>query len=57
MAIGRNFSSAFATDSLGLIINKSAAKALSWNPNIAVDKTVVGVGGDKGEHVPFHVMA
>jgi putative ABC transport system permease protein len=56
MATGRNFSSAFATDSSGMIINESAAKAFGWNNNTALDKTIVWVNSHKGDKFPFHVI-
>ena len=56
MAAGRNFSPAFATDSLGMIINETAAKTFGWNSNTAVGKMIVAVNSDRGRNVPFHVV-
>jgi len=56
MATGRNFSSVFATDSSGMIINESAAKAFGWNNNTALDKTIVWVNSHKGDKFSFHVI-
>ena len=56
IAAGRNFSPAFATDSLGMIINESAAKAFGWGTMNAIGKTVIRVNSDKGTNVPFHVV-
>ncbi len=56
MAAGRNFSPAFATDSLGMIINESAEKAFGWGTMNAIGKTVIRVNSDKGTNVPFHVV-
>jgi len=56
MAAGRNFSPAFTTDSLGMVINESAAKALGWNTNTAVGKTIVSINSDRGNNIPFHVV-
>src|ERR1700733_9636565 len=56
MTAGRNFSPAFTTDSLGMIINESAAKALGWNTNTAVGKTIVSVNSDRGNNIPYHVV-
>jgi putative ABC transport system permease protein len=56
MAAGRNFSPAFSTDSSGMIINESAAKAFGWDNNTALDKTIVWVNSDKGDKTPFHVI-
>ena len=53
---GRNFSKDFATDSLGMIINESAAKAFGWGTMNAVGKTVIRQNSDKGKNVPFHVI-
>jgi len=56
MAAGRNFSKDFATDSLGMIINESAATAFGWNTISAVGKRVVRVNSDKGTNIAFHVV-
>lgn len=56
MAAGRNFSKDFATDSLGMIINESAAKAFGWNQSNAVGKRLVRVNSDKGTNVAFHIV-
>jgi putative ABC transport system permease protein len=56
MASGRNFSKDFATDSLAMIINESAAKAFGWSIMNAVGKTVISVNSDRGNNIPFHVV-
>ncbi|HEY6978947.1 MAG TPA: FtsX-like permease family protein, partial [Chitinophagaceae bacterium] len=56
MAAGRNFSSAFATDSLGMIINESAAKAFGWNTMNSTGKTIIKVNSDKGTNISFHIV-
>ena len=56
MAAGRNFSKDFATDSLGMIINESAAKAFGWGTLNAVGKTIIRQNSDKGTNIPFHVV-
>jgi len=56
MAEGRNFSKDFATDSLGMIINESAAKAFGWNERSAIGKRLVRVNSDKGTNIAFHVV-
>jgi len=56
MAAGRNFSKDFATDSLGMIINESAAKAFGWGTLNAVGKIIVRQNSDKGTNIPFHVI-
>lgn len=56
MISGRNFSPAFATDSLGIILNETAAKALGWNNETALGKTVIRQNSGKGDNVPFHVI-
>lgn len=53
---GRNFSKAFATDSLGMIINETAAKVFGWNASTAIGKNIVRVNSDKGTNVAFHVV-
>lgn len=53
---GRNFSTDFATDSLGIILNETAAKALGWNTSTAVGKTVIRQNSTRGDNVPFHVI-
>ncbi|MEO5908168.1 MAG: FtsX-like permease family protein, partial [Ginsengibacter sp.] len=56
MAIGRNFSKNFATDSTAIIINESAAKAFGWNDLTAVGQTIVRQNSTRGNDVPFHVI-
>ncbi len=56
MAAGRNFSKDFSTDSLGIIINESAAKAFGWGTLNAVGKTIIRQNSDKGTNIPFHVI-
>ena len=56
MAAGRNFSKEFTSDSLGMIINESAATAFGWNTMCAVGKRIVRVNSDKGTNIAFHVV-
>lgn len=56
MLTGRNFSKAFTTDSLGIILNETAAKALGFGIMNAVGKTVVRENSDRGTNVSFHVI-
>ena len=56
MAAGRNFSKDFATDSLGMIINETAAKAFGWGITDAVGKIIIRQNSDRGRDVPFHVI-
>jgi len=56
MALGRNFSKDFVTDSLGMIINESAARAFGWNVTDAVGKKLVRMNSDKGNNAVFHVV-
>ncbi len=53
---GRNFSKDFATDSLGLIVNETAAKAFGWNTMNAVGKNVIRVNSVRGNNVAFHII-
>ncbi len=53
---GRNFSKDFATDSTGIILNETAAKALGWNNTTAIGKIVIRENSDRGKNVPFHVI-
>ncbi|HET9824952.1 MAG TPA: ABC transporter permease [Chitinophagaceae bacterium] len=56
MAAGRNFSKDFPTDSSGIILNETAAKALGWSNNTALGKIVIRENSDKGTDFPFHVI-
>ena len=56
MISGRNFSKDFATDSSAIILNETAAKALGWNAETAIDKTVIRQNSSKGDNFPFHVI-
>ncbi|MET4081814.1 putative ABC transport system permease protein [Pedobacter sp. UYP30] len=56
MASGRNFSTAFTTDSTAMIINETAAKAYGWNNLTAVGKTIIRQNSDRGDNVPYHVI-
>ncbi len=53
---GRNFSKEFATDSTGMIINETAAKAFGWNTLNAVGKTIIRENSYRGTNVPFHII-
>lgn len=56
MVSGRNFSKDFVTDSLAIILNESAAKALGWNNSTAIDKMVIRQNSSRGNNVAFHVI-
>ena len=56
MINGRNFSKDFATDSTGIILNETAARALGWNDISAVAKTVIRQNSDRGNNTAFHVI-
>lgn len=56
MFAGRNFSGEFKTDSSAIILNETAARALGWTPESALDKTVIIQNSTKGSHYPFHVI-
>ncbi len=56
MVNGRNFSKDFATDSLAIILNETAAHALGWNDITAIGKTVIRQNSDRGNNIPFHVI-
>ena len=56
MATGRNFSASFATDSLAMIVNETAARAFGWGTTNAIGKTVIRQNSDKGTNVPFHIV-
>jgi putative ABC transport system permease protein len=56
MISGRNFSKDFTTDSSAIILNETAAKALGWNAETAIDKTVIRQNSPKGDDFPFHVI-
>ena len=56
MVSGRNFSKEFATDSLGIILNETAAHAFGWNDMSAVGKTIIRQNSDRGSNIPFHVI-
>lgn len=45
LAAGRNFSKAFGTDSAGVILNETAAKAFGWNKN-ALGHTITNTNND-----------
>ena len=53
---GRNFSKDFATDSTGIILNETAAKAFGWNNMGAIGKTIIRQNSERGTNVPFHVI-
>jgi putative ABC transport system permease protein len=46
---GRNFSEDLATDSAGVILNETAARALGWGEN-ALGQTLTTVAGDKKQY-------
>lgn len=56
MATGRNFSKEFTTDSTGIILNETAARALGWNNETALNKIIIRQNSDRGNNTPFHVI-
>jgi len=46
----------FTTDSLGMIINESTAKAFGWGTGNAVGKIIIRQNSNKGTNIPFHVI-
>ncbi|MEO8413005.1 MAG: ABC transporter permease [Ginsengibacter sp.] len=54
MAYGRNFSKEFGTDSSGIILNETAAKALGWDKD-ALNKTISRRDND-GSESRYHVI-
>ncbi len=56
MISGRNFLKDFPTDSSAIVLNETAAKALGWNAQAAIDKTVIRQNSPKGDNFPFHVI-
>lgn len=55
LAAGRNFSKDFSTDSLGVIINETAAKVFGWGEN-ALDHTLTGHSDNKGTEIKYRVI-
>ncbi|HWK58851.1 MAG TPA: ABC transporter permease [Parapedobacter sp.] len=53
---GRNFSKDLATDSSGIIVNETAARALGWDASIAVGKTIIRQNSPKGDNFPFRIV-
>lgn len=56
MAAGRNFSKDYPTDSMGMIINESAARAFGFGTMNAVGKRIIDVNSDRGANVAYHVV-
>ena len=56
MISGRNFSKAFSTDSLGIILNETAVKNFGWNNTTALNKIVVRQNSNRGNNIPYHVI-
>jgi putative ABC transport system permease protein len=56
MNTGRNFSENMGTDSLAMILNEAAVKALGLNLKDAVGKNVIEVNSSKGKNIPYHVI-
>ncbi|WP_435353046.1 ABC transporter permease [Emticicia sp. SJ17W-69] len=55
MAAGRNFSRTFSSDSSGIIINETAAKAFGWNTN-AVGHNITRIVGNDGTKKVYQVI-
>ncbi|QEC65966.1 FtsX-like permease family protein [Panacibacter ginsenosidivorans] len=56
MVSGRNFSKEFPTDSFGIILNETAAKAFGWNNTTALNKTIIRQNSDRGHNIPYKVI-
>ena len=56
MIAGRNFTAQYPTDSLGIILNETAVKALGFTNANAVGKTIIRQNSDKGNNAVFHVV-
>lgn len=56
MASGRNFSKELLTDSTAIILNETAAKALGFNNETAINKTIIRQNSDRGDNVPYHII-
>lgn len=56
MAAGCNFSKDYLTDSTGIILNETAARALGWNDKSAIGKILVFENSPRGNNVNFHVI-
>jgi putative ABC transport system permease protein len=54
MSYGRNFSKNFGTDSSGILLNETAAKALGWDKD-AVGK-IVSTRDNDGKQTSYHVI-
>ena len=55
MAAGRNFLPSMATDSLGMIINETAAKAFGWGSN-AIGQKIIRQNSVRGNNITFTVV-
>jgi putative ABC transport system permease protein len=55
MAAGRNFSTAFSTDSSAMIINEAAARTFGWGNN-AIGKRIVRQNSDRGGNYVYTVV-
>lgn len=55
LAAGRNFSADFSADSLGVIINETAAKAFGWGTK-AVDHMLTGHSDNEGTEIKYRVI-
>jgi len=55
MAGGRNFSPSMATDSLGMIINETAAKTFGWGNN-AIGRQLVRQNSTRGPNITYTVI-
>lgn len=56
MISGRNFSKEYATDSSAIILNETAATALGWNAETALNKTVIRQNSQRGHNYAYHVV-
>jgi len=55
LSAGRNFSKDLASDSLGVIINETAAKAFGWTKD-AVGHKITGLADNNGTEVSYHII-
>lgn len=52
---GRNFSKELASDSLGVIINETAAKAYGWGKD-ALGHRITGTSDNNGTEITYHII-
>lgn len=55
MAVGRNFSKDYGTDSTAIIINETAAKTFGWKPEKAINQTLTR-NSNEGQKATYHII-